>query len=255
MGRSRLWQALAIGTVATLGVASCDPLGDRETAGTDADAPAAHQDDSNGHDGQGGAREDSSGDVSTGRAQEDPAGEPMATLPPEFLECGDPAELDADEGLLLADLDLTGARWSTPPGFTRTHAYHEDNPVEEMLDFWVAEPLDGPVLLNVVVMATYGGLDWGDAADVCGRVPLEAVEERLAGYRDQIGAEALSEAEMTLLAGHPAITQELSLSSYDYVGYWLFTPDQLLHLYCQWTTQREVVEAGCADLVESLQVD
>ncbi|MGC0274697.1 hypothetical protein ACO0LV_17065 [Pseudactinotalea sp. Z1739] len=177
------------------------------------------------------------------------------TLPPEFLECGDPDALDEDEGLMLASLDLAGAQWSTPEGFVETFSYYEDNPVENLVDLWVAEPVEDPVILNVVNVAIYDGLDWDGAADGCNRVPLAAVEDRLADYRDQIGAEEISEAEMTLLAGHPAITQSVSLSNYDYLGYWLFSRDQLLHLYCQWTSEREVIEAGCAQLVDSLEVD
>ena len=246
----RRWRTLAVGAAVSMAVASCGPLQDRESADTGPNAPATQEDSgkpASGENGGGNASGDASGD-------EPPGSEPMTTLPPEFLECGDPTELDTDDGLMLADLDLTGAQWSTPDGFRQSQIYNEDNPVENLVDFWVAEPAEGPVLLNVVVMATYDSLDWGDAADICGRVPLEAVEERLAGYRDQIGAEPMSDAKMTLLDGHPAMTQELSLPNYDYVGYWLFSPDQLLHLYCQWTTQRDVVETGCSDLVGSLQV-
>lgn len=181
--------------------------------------------------------------------------DPPATLPPEFLECGDPDSLDPDRGLMLAELDLTSARWSTPEGFTETFSYYEDNPVENLVDLWVAEPQNDPVILNVVNVAIYDGLDWAEAANPCGRVPLDAVEDRLAGYREQIDAQELAEAEMTHIAGHPAITQQLSLADYDYVGYWLFSKDQLLHLYCQWTTERDTIETACEELVDSLQVD
>lgn len=193
----------------------------------------------------------------TGRA--DPMGgsddDTPVTLPPEFLECGDPDSLDTDDGLMLARLGLTGAQWSTPEGFTETFSYYEDNPVENLVDLWVAEPESDPVPLNVLNVAIYEGLDWSEAADGCGRVPLEAVQDRLAGYRNQIEAEELSQAKMTHLAGHPAVTQSVSLTDYDYVGYWLFSSDQLLHLYCQWTSERDTIEAGCQDLADSLQVD
>lgn len=178
-----------------------------------------------------------------------------ATLPPEFLECGDPSATDEEPGLMLAPLNLTEASWATPPGFTETFAYYEDNPVENLVSMWVAEPESDPVDLDVVSVVTYDGLDWGDLADRCGRVPVAAVEERLAGYRDHIGAEGLSEPEMTTLDGHPAIEQSLRLEQYDYQGYWLFSEDQLLHLYCQWTGEQDVIEDACAELVGSLEVD
>src|SRR5690606_14911215 len=81
-------------------------------------------------------------------------------------------------------------------------------------------------------------------ADGCGRVPIAAVEEKLARYREQIGAEPLSEARATELAGHPAIRQDIGLDRYFDAGWRLFSSDQLLHLYCQWTpdADREVVE-------------
>lgn len=181
-------------------------------------------------------------------------GDPV-TLPPELLECGDPSSTDSQDGLMLAELNLAEASWSMPDGFTETFSYFEDNPVENLVSLWVAEPESDPVTLNVVNVTIYDGLDWGKLADQCGRVPIEAVEERLAGYRDQIGAEPLTDAEMMTLAGHPAIQQSLSLAEYDYLGYWLFSQDQLLHLYCQWTTQQDLIESGCEELVDSLAVD
>src|SRR5690606_12981742 len=57
-----------------------------------------------------------------------------------------------------------------------------------------------------------------------------------ARYRDQIGATPMGQATMTEVSGLPAGTQEGGLASYDYVGYWLFSSDQLLHVYCQWTS-------------------
>lgn len=184
-----------------------------------------------------------------------------ATMPTEIpswlLECGDD-DKERDEELQLAALDLTQATWSTPDGFEVTTRYHEDNPVETIHSTWYAEPTDPPQpTLNVIQIVIYTGIDWGDLADGCGRVPLEAVEEKLARYRDHIGAEALTDAEMTTLAGHPAIHQDIGLSRYSYTGWWLFSEDQLLHLYCQWTPDgdRAEIERGCDDLVASLTVE
>lgn len=206
-----------------------------------------------------GCDQDSGGDEPNGSGPDgtsatDEDGEP-ATLPPEFLECGDPTSTEEEDGLMLAELNLAEASWSMPDEFTETFSYHEDNPVENLVSLWVAEPASDPVPLNVVNVVIYDGLDWGKSADQCGRVPLEAVEERLAGYRDQIGAEPLDEAEMMTLAGHPAIQQSLRLDEYDYLGYWLFSEDQLLHLYCQWTTEQDQISSGCEQLVDSLVVD
>ena len=177
------------------------------------------------------------------------------TVPPQLLECGqDRAE---DDELQLADVDLTTATWSMPEGFEESFSYIEDNPVEEIDTTWYAVPTD-PELpsLNVLNVVVYTGLDWADLADSCGRVPLEAVEEQLGRYREQIGAEPLDEAEMTEVAGMPAVTQRIGLSEYSYLGYWLFSETQLLHVYCQWTddSAREVIEPACQPLVESVSV-
>ncbi len=177
------------------------------------------------------------------------------TIPSQLLECG---EKEADPGeLQLADVDLTTATWSMPDGFEESFIYREDNPVEEIATTWYAIPTDPPLpVRNVLNVVLYTGLDWGDLADACGRVPLTAVQEQLARYREHIGAEALDEAEMTEVAGLPAITQHIGLAEYDYVGYWLFSQTQLLHIYCQWTDEanREVIEPACTPLVDSVQV-
>lgn len=184
-----------------------------------------------------------------------------ATMPTEvpswLLECGDRDKGDRDESLQLTTLDLTQATWSMPAGFDEAAGYSEDNPVETLHSEWIAEPTDPPQpSLNVINIVIYTGVDWGDLADGCGRVPLAAVEEKLARYREQIAAEPLGEAEMTTLAGLPAIKQDIGLASYDYIGYWLFTETQLLHLYCQWTPSGDqaVIERGCDDLAASVVV-
>ena len=180
------------------------------------------------------------------------AGSGTATVPPGLLECGKPT--DTDKGLMLSELDLSTATWPMPSGFAETFLYHEENPVEEVVSTWSAEPVPAVDVLNIVNVIVYTGLDWGDLADDCGRVPVSAVEERLAGYNSQIGAEPVSEATMTTVAGQPAIEQQIHLDTYDYHGYWLFSQDQLLHAYCQWTNDETLIEAGCAELIPSIQV-
>ncbi|MBZ2194654.1 hypothetical protein [Occultella gossypii] len=180
----------------------------------------------------------------------------LRTVPPGFLECSD--DPDPKE-LQLADVDLATATWSTPPDFEVVTSYHEDNPVETIESTWYAEPTSPPLptlnVLNVLNVVLYSGLDWGDVADDCGRVPLSAIETRLADYREQIDAEPLTDASMTTVAGLPALEQDIGLASYDYHGYWLFAETQLLHVYCQWTSgNRDVIEAGCGPLVDSVQV-
>lgn len=174
------------------------------------------------------------------------------TDPALLLECGQPT--DTDKGLHLADLDLSTATWAVPEGFQQTFRYHEENPVEEVVSTWSAEPVPAVEDLNIVNVNIYTGLDWSDVADDCGRVPVEAVEARLAQYHAEIGAEPMSEAVMTTLAGQPAIEQYIHLAEYDYHGYWLFSSDQLLHAYCQWTNQKPLIEAACPGFVASIQV-
>lgn len=178
------------------------------------------------------------------------------TVPPQLLECGQDQPADDDE-LQLADVDLTTATWSMPDGFEESFLYVEDNEVETIETTWYAVPTEPELpTLNVLNVVLYTGLDWEDLADSCGRVPLEAVEEQLGRYREQIGAEPLDEAEMTEVAGMPAITQQIGLTEYSYVGYWLFSETQLLHIYCQWTDEsaREVIEPACQPLVDSVSV-
>ena len=237
-GGVRQWRArgavLATGISLLLGLAGCGALG-----GGGGDGP----------DGDGGAGGSSGGAGGSGGSGSHP------TIPPQLLECGDK---EADPGeLQLADVDLTTATWSMPDGFEESFAYVEDNPVETIATTWYAVPT-APELpsLNVLNVVLYTGLDFGDLADACGRVPLEAVSAQLARYREQIDAEPLDEAEMTEVAGMPALTQHIGLASYDYVGYWLFSETQLLHIYCQWTDEeaREVIEPACTPLVDSVQV-
>lgn len=180
-------------------------------------------------------------------------------IPSWLLECGeeDGKDGDRDESLQLTTLDLTAATWSMPTGFGEASGYSEDNPVETLHSEWIVEPLDPPLpSLNVVNVVIYTGVDWGDLADGCGRVPLSAVEEKLARYREQIGAQPITEAQMIELAGLPAIQQDIGLARYSYTGYWLFTETQLLHLYCQWTdpSYQPTIVAGCDEVAASLVV-
>ncbi|MFC7406206.1 hypothetical protein [Georgenia alba] len=187
---------------------------------------------------------DEAGDGATAEGTEDP---------------GEPDDSETADGLVLTDTDVTEATWETPSGFTEASGYHEDNPVEDLAGIWVAEPSDGSApTLNVVNVVRYTGLEWDPATGggPCDPVPMGDIEARLARYMDQIGAEPLSDAELTTLAGLPAVTQRVSLADYDYVGWWLFSQQELLHVYCQWTdeTYRPVIEAGCDELVASVRL-
>ncbi|UFU04409.1 hypothetical protein LQF12_07500 [Ruania suaedae] len=242
MGITRAVPVLALALVAATG---CQPDGGGDGAGGS---------DGSGSPGSSGSSSDGSG----------PGG--PATIPPQLLECGDPSADSKDDGgkdgtdaqnLLLTDTDLTQATWTMPEGFEEAFGYVEDNPVETLEQIWVAEPAgDAAPSLNVINVVVYSGLDWGALSQECAQVPLSAVEERLAGYREQIDAEPLTDAEMTEVAGLPAITQQVGLSDYDYLGYWLFSRSDLVHVYCQWTApeHRSVIEDGCADLVASVRL-
>lgn len=170
-----------------------------------------------------------------------------------LLECGDPA--GADPTLQLSEVDLTQVTWEIPSGFVETFAYSEDLPVEHIESFWAAEPEEDPVPLNVLTVVVYGRMDWSGDADECGRVPISAVDERLAGYHEVNGAQPLTEVEQVELAGLPALRQDLELPDYSYRGYWVFGRDQMVHLYCQWTSEaeQERVLAGCEELLASFE--
>ncbi len=240
-----------VGVLLSGAIAACDPQ-EPDTAG-DAQSPEEATSD---------ATEEATEEETKPPLEDDDDGDAesgeQVTLAPEFLECGSPEDLNENEGLMLADLDLAAATWAMPDGFVETPYYSEENPVEDVVSEWVVEPASSPLDLNVVNVILYDDLDWGDAVDRCGRVPIEAVEERLARYREQIDATPIDDAEMMLIDGHPAITQRIQLENYSYVGYWLFSIDQLLHLYCQWTPnswQQGQIEAGCDQLIESVSVD
>lgn len=185
-------------------------------------------------------------------------------IPSALLDCPDAGQEEPADGeqvdpqsLPLPDVDLTAARWDTPDGFAVTSRYYEDNPVEVLDSLWVAEPVSPPLpTLNVINIAIYVEVDWGDLVDACGDLPLELIEAQLAVYRDRIGATELSEPAMTEVAGVPAVEQAIAVSGYRYIGYWIFSPTQMLHLYCQWTDPQyqHTIEAGCNDLRASLQV-
>lgn len=181
-------------------------------------------------------------------------GEMPTALHPALRDC---APEGSDDTLTLADTDLGQVTWSTPEGFSEVGGYHEDNPVEDIQDMWVAGADSiPPHTLNVISVNSYTNVAWNDFADDCEAVPLDAVAERLARYRAQIGAEELSEAEMVEIDGYPAISQDIRLREYDYEGYWLFSTTQLLHVYCQWEDDgaEQTIRDGCAELVDSLEV-
>lgn len=184
--------------------------------------------------------------------------EPDPTTPTSIdaalLECGDPD--NEDPTLQLPEVDLSAAAWSMPEGFVETFRYSEDRPVEHVDSFWAAEPAEDAVALNVLTVVVYSELDWGDAVDECGRVSVDAVDERLAGYNADTGAEPLTDMEEVEVAGLPAMHQDLGLPEYSYRGYWVFSRSQMIHLYCQWTgdDEKERVLSGCDDLLGSLEV-
>lgn len=175
-------------------------------------------------------------------------------IDPALLDCGTPDDTEAT--VQLDDIALTDVSWDMPEGFTETFKYSEDVPVEHIESFWAAEPATDPVDLNVLAVVVYSQLDWGTSIDECGRVDAAVIGERLTGYREVSGAEPLTEIESLEVAGLPALQQDLGLPEYSYRGYWVFGRSQLIHLYCQWTSDAEKtrVLAGCDALVSSLVV-
>lgn len=216
----------AVGALAlTLGLSACGLFGSEESSGG------------------------ASGDESAAEGAQAPT-----SIDSALLECGDPA--NDDPTLQLSDVDLTTTTWDMPDGFQESLSYTEDRPVEHIEQFWAADPIKDPLPRNVLVVVVYSGLDWGDAIDQCGRVPISAVDERLAGYNEVNGATALSEVEQITIGELPALQQELSLPEYLYRGYWIFSRNQMVHVYCQWTTDedKERILAGCQDLIDSVTV-
>lgn len=199
--------------------------------------------------------------IATSACSADSAADPDASasqaptaIDPALLDCGEPE--DGDPVLQLAAADLTAATWTIPEGFVETFAYSEDRPVEHVESFRALEPAEDPVPLNVLTVVVYSELDWGDQIDECGRVPVDVVESRLAGYRETTGAEPLTELELGEVAGLPAVEQDVRLEQYSYRGYWLFGRTQLMHLYCQWTAdaEKDRIVKACDDLVASVEV-
>lgn len=187
--------------------------------------------------------------------QRDAPRQPPTELHPGLRDC---APAGSDDELSLADADLNGVSWSTPEGFYDvTGNYFEDNPVEDLQWMWVGASEDLPAhTLDVISVNHYSGVAWNEYADNCEAVPLDAVEEKLAQYRVHIGAEELSAPQMVEINGYPAMTQDIRLDTYDYEGYWLFSTDELLHVYCQWESAdaEATIRRGCKQLVDSVTV-
>lgn len=188
-----------------------------------------------------------------------PGADPSRTPPPE-LHPGlrDCAPVGSDDTLSLSDADLASVSWSTPDGFfDATSSYIEDNPVEDLQWGWVAGSEDLPAMtLDVISVNYYTGVSWHAYTKDCRAVPLEAVKEKLAQYRTHIGAEPLSEPELITVDGQAGVTQDLRLSLYDYEGYWIFSTDELLHVYCQWenASAEQTIRQGCKELISSLRI-
>ncbi len=191
-----------------------------------------------------------------------PSGRP--TIPPQLLECGqdtpkkaDPAAGDQDQ-VDLTDAPVAGtAAWDVPAGFEESWQYRDDQDYEQRMFMHTYVPTaPGYDTLDLLGVLGYEGLDWGDLARECGQVPLSAMLERVSDYREMLGAQPLAEAELTEVAGLPAVTQELRIAAYDFRGYWLFSQTQLFYITCQWTsdTARQHIEAACTDLVGSVRV-
>lgn len=184
----------------------------------------------------------------------DDGDESPVTLPPEFLECGERA---TEDELALPDVDLTTATWEAPAGFAESFDYVEEYPPADQLEFWVAEPSPDPVAPNAVAIAIHGDVDWTGIADPCARVPVAAVQDWLAEYHQRNDAQALDEAELTNIAGHPAVTQLRGFPDRTSRAYWLFSQTQVLVIYCQWdrVDLEELIGAACAELVDSVSLD
>lgn len=194
---------------------------------------------------------------------EHPSGQP--TIPPQLLECGDPAgkggdseETEGDDPVELTDaLVASDASWDVPAGYESATGYYDDLDYEQRMFMHTYVPTaPGYDTLDLVGVLGYDGLDWGQLAQECGQVPLEAMLERVAEYQDLLDAEPLDEAELTEVGGLPAVTQTMRIPSYDFRGYWLFSQTELLFIGCQWTSQdaQAEIESSCADLVATVQV-
>ncbi|MFV0427572.1 MAG: hypothetical protein ACK5KU_11145 [Beutenbergiaceae bacterium] len=206
-----------------------------------------------------GATDDSTAAADGGESENDSG---PASFDPALLECGD-VEYDQPQHT-LPEVDLEQTTWAVPAGFEENLSYEEDRAVEYVESFWAATPVADPVLRNVLVVAVYSGIDWGSAMDVCGRVPRTVIDERLASYNEQNSATALTQVTGLEIGGLPALQQDLSfpldqelnLPAYSYRGYWIFSRDQMVHLYCQWTneTEQERILAACEELLASVQL-
>ncbi|UFU08101.1 hypothetical protein [Ruania halotolerans] len=182
------------------------------------------------------------------------SGDGPHTIPPQLLECGESSdpEVQLTDALVASD-----GQWSVPAGYQPAEGYYDDLAYEEQsfLETLVPES-PGYHTLDLLGVIGYVGLDWGQYARECNRVPVEAMLERVAEYERALGAEAIDDAELTEVAGLPAVTQAMEIPRYTFRGYWLFSQTELLFIGCQWTSDhaREEIEMGCAEIVGSVQV-
>lgn len=211
-------------------------------------------------------------DSPTDDPSDDPSSTPSTvpaedrTIPPQLLECGDPngkpgdGAGDGEEGeqVELSDARVaTDASWGIPEGYSSADGYYDDLDYEQLSFLHTYVPgAGGYDTLDLVGVLGYTGLDWGQLAEECGRVPLEAMLERVGEYQGLLGAEPLDEAELTEVGGLPAVTQAMSIVSYDFRGYWLFSQSELLFIGCQWTQDsvRAEIESACSELVGTVQI-
>lgn len=239
--RSRRTVALSAAVAVLIGLSGCSLIGD--------DGPGA-----------GGPTDEDSASAPSTVPPED------RTIPPQLLECGDPnAKPGADDGdggdgeqVELSDAQVaTGASWDTPDGYHSASGYYDDLDYEELSFLHTYVPTSpGYDSLDLVGVLGYTGLDWGQLAQECGRVPLEAMLERVGEYQQLLGAGTLDEAALTEVGGLPAVTQAMSIENYDFRGYWLFSQTELLFIGCQWTQEsvRDEIESACSELVGTVQV-
>ncbi|UFU04410.1 hypothetical protein LQF12_07505 [Ruania suaedae] len=188
--------------------------------------------------------------------------EPPRTIPPQLLECGDPQarEKGGDgEQVDLTEIAVASeATWTVPAGYMDADGYYDDLAYETQTFMVTLVPQDPSYdTLDLLGVLGYEGLDWGELARECGEVPVEAMLERVQQYQEALGSQALGEAELTEVAGLPAVTQEMRIPRYDFRGYWLFSQTELLFIGCQWTSpgaRTEIIRA-CEELVAGVQVD
>lgn len=155
----------------------------------------------------------------------------------------------------VMDVDLRNYTWTMPNGFASSSSYIQEDPVEGEYEGQFMIPIKPVASLNVIGIVMYPQLKLGPLVDKCARLDSQAALARLQTYHDILGASVVEAPQKVTIGGLPGFREVLEVNPRDYTwtSYWVFGRNQLLHVSCQWTDQKEIIAQGCDELMASFK--